>query len=269
MARPTKSRALYAQMAGRATRPHESIAHKLNDVMATPLRRGMIGRSCKPGCLIIDFVGNSGKHKLMTTADILGGNCSDEAIDSATEIVRRSGKSMRMDTTILEEDERIAAKKAHDLEEAARKSRLVGKSTYKVQVIDPFDCFHIKPVHKTRGWDDGLQLSDKQRKLMKERMGLDPDAYTFAQAKQILNKQFEIWNKARENGYHACSLKQINLLKKFGVDALNMPMEAACKYLDAIANNRWKGLPEGFVPPIIEAKRPEPVTSIEEDNVPF
>src|SRR6185437_7609767 len=97
IARPTKSRALYAQMAGRATRPHESIAGRLNDVFNAPLRRATIARSVKPSCLIIDFVGNSGKHKLMTTADILGGNYSDEVIEAAVLRAKSLGQRLRMD----------------------------------------------------------------------------------------------------------------------------------------------------------------------------
>ena len=54
MARPTKSRALYAQMAGRGTRPHDSIAHLLGDVETDAERCALIRNSSKPACLIVE-----------------------------------------------------------------------------------------------------------------------------------------------------------------------------------------------------------------------
>jgi superfamily II DNA or RNA helicase len=73
MARPTKSRALYAQAVGRGTRPLPGLVDGLDDAAA---RRRAIAMSHKPGLLVLDFVGNSGRHKLVSTADILGGNYS-------------------------------------------------------------------------------------------------------------------------------------------------------------------------------------------------
>ena len=84
IARPTKSRSLYEQMIGRGTRPHDSIgAHELNECPNGAQRRFLIAQSSKPNILIIDFAGNSGRHKLVTTADILGGKLSDYVIESA------------------------------------------------------------------------------------------------------------------------------------------------------------------------------------------
>jgi superfamily II DNA or RNA helicase len=268
MARPTKSRALYAQMAGRATRPHESIAHRLNDVLNSPLRRATIARSCKPSCLIIDFVGNSGKHKLMTTADILGGNVSDEILEAAVLTARKAGKPMRMDKVIEEEEQRIAEMKAKRLAEEARKARLVGKSTYKTTAVDPFDLLKIKPITKERDWDKGKSLSEKQRGILREKMGLNPDDYPYRQGKQLIDAQFKIWNEAREKGFFPCTMKMCKVLKKHGIDAVGMPIETGKQYIDAIAKNGWH-LPEGFVPQAAPAKAQETKTKIEDDDVPF
>src|SRR3990167_2301775 len=88
MARPTKSRSLYAQMAGRAMRPLPGVIDGLEAASADE-RKSAIATSAKSSCKIIDFVGNSGRHKLMTTADILGGNVSEEAIEKALEGARK------------------------------------------------------------------------------------------------------------------------------------------------------------------------------------
>jgi len=256
MARPTKSRSLYAQMAGRSTRPHESIAHRLNDCPSESIRRAMIARSCKPSALIVDFVGNSGKHKLVTTADILGGNYSDAAIAQAVSLARKSGGQVRMDKSIEEEEKRLEEKKARELEEQARKAKLVAKSSYKTQSIDPFDIFQIKPA-QPRGWDVGKQLSEKMRGVLK-RAGLDPDAMEYAKAKQLVGVMIERWNKK------LCSVKQASLLKKYG-HSPDMTFDEAKKTIDKIAANGWK-----HVKPAIQMpKRREKVVEAFADDVPF
>jgi superfamily II DNA or RNA helicase len=56
LARPTQSRALYTQMLGRGTRLHPG----------------------KVDCLVLDFVGNSGRHRLIGPADALAGRDLDD-----------------------------------------------------------------------------------------------------------------------------------------------------------------------------------------------
>lgn len=263
MGRPTKSRALYGQMAGRSTRPHESIAHRLNDAPVAALRRGMIARSCKPSCLILDFVGNSGKHKLVTTADILGGNVSDEAVKAAVEFAKKSGKPVKMADLLKDEEERQAEKKRRELEEAARKARLVAKASFKTQSVNPFDVFQIKPV-KARGWDKGKVLSEKQKSIMREKMGLNPDDYEYKDAKVLIDQQFKIWKDG------LCPFKMIKALKKFGVDAVGMKREIGSAWMDAIKANGWRR-PAGFVPPSVVKIPARPVShnNAMDSEIPF
>ena len=47
----------------------------------------------------------------------------------------------------------------------ARKARLVVKSRYTARYVDPFDALDITPG-RTRGWDEGKVLSEKQRQLL-------------------------------------------------------------------------------------------------------
>lgn len=260
MGRPTKSRALYAQMAGRATRPHESIANRLNDVPANALRRAMINRSCKPGCLIIDFVGNSGKHKLMTTADILGGNVSDEVIDAAIETARKSGKPMRMDKTIEEEEKQLELIKQKRLAEEARKARLLGKAVFKSISIDPFKLLQIKPV-ASRGWDKGKQFSEKQRDFLK-RNGFNPDSIDYANGKQIMNAIGQRIEK------HLCTTKQAATLAKFKVefDTNKTTFEQASSMIDQIAKNGWHKPASFAMPQPAQETKSQPVN---DDDIPF
>ncbi len=169
MARPTKSRSLYAQMAGRATRPHDSIASLINGHGSPMVRRGIIAKSCKPSCLILDFVGNSGTHKLITTADILGGNISDEVINAAYDFAKKAGKPVSMSQVLEDEEENLAERKKKEAESLARKAKLIGKATFKTQSVDPFDIFQIKPK-PVRGWDKGKVLSDRQRETFRKHL---------------------------------------------------------------------------------------------------
>ena len=265
MARPTKSRALYAQMAGRATRPHESIAHTLNDITIPALRRSSIARSVKPSCLIVDFVGNSGKHKLMTTADILSGNMSDEVIEAAITYAKKSGKPMRMDKTMLEEEERQAEIKARKLAEEARKARLVGKATYKSQSIDPFALLQIKPVASSnRGWDK-KPASEKMRNILRKNIGVNPDEFDFGQTRQLVTEFF------RRIEQKLCTVKQMSLLKKHGVEAKDFTFTQASKAIDAIAKNGWSK-PANLQQIITETTQAPKVAQpgdLEPDDIPF
>jgi superfamily II DNA or RNA helicase len=225
MGRPTKSRSLYAQMVGRATRPLPGLV----DGLPTPdARRDAIARSPKPACLVIDFVGNSGRHKLVSTADILGGNVSEAAAAAALAQARATGKPVRMDDALADAQAEIDAR--HALEEA-RRARIIGKATYRTSKLDPFDILGLQPV-AARGWDVGKQLSEKQRGLL-AKQGIDPDGLPYAQARQIIGELFRRWDG------DLCSFKQAKLLRKYGYDA-NVSRTDAKGLIDRIAAAGWR-----------------------------
>lgn len=232
MGRPTESRSLYAQMAGRAMRPADDIAHGLNDMPDAEARRALIAASRKPVCEIIDFVGNSGKHKLMTTADILGGNVSDEAIERAVDRAKAEGKAVRMDLLLEEEEEKLKAEKAaRRLADEANKARLIARAKWSSQRVDPFDVFDMTP-RKERGWDQGKTLSEKQAAVLLKQ-GIDPATMPYSQAKQLLNEIFRRWSGS------LCSYKQAKVLGKYGYDK-NASRDDAKKIIDELAANGWK-----------------------------
>ena len=98
--------------------------------METPeARREAIAASSKPACLLVDFVGNSGKHKLMSAADILGGRVSEEAAAKAVENAKKSGQAVRMDAALTEEEQKLKdAIEASKKKAEHRKVRLVAVS---------------------------------------------------------------------------------------------------------------------------------------------
>jgi len=230
MARPTKSRALYSQMVGRSTRPLPGLVDPLP---TADERKTAIAFSSKPSCLVIDFVGNSGRHKLMSSADILGGNVSDAAIDRALRKAKEEGKPVRMDELLNRSEEEIRAEiEEAKRQEEARKARLVGKARYTTHAVNPFDVLQLQPVRE-RGWDTGKQLSEKQRALLLKQ-GIDPSQMPYAQARAILNELFRRWNG------QLCTFKQAKLLQKFGMDPKEVSMKQATDIINQIAANHWR-----------------------------
>lgn len=230
MARPTKSRSLYAQMAGRSTRPLPGLVDGLDTPEA---RRGAIAASAKPSCLIVDFVGNSGRHKLISCADILGGKVSDEAVVRAIEVAKAKGEAVRISEVLDEEENRLreAMEQRRKLEEA-RRAKLVAKVQFSTHQVNPFNVFQITPV-KERGWDNNKQLSEKQKGVLLK-MGVNPSSLPYGQAKQLLNETFRRWDQK------LCTLKQASLLKRYGYEPANMKMEEASKLIDTLAKNNWR-----------------------------
>ena len=228
MARPTKSRSLYAQMAGRALRPADSIAHELNNHESGDDRRALIEASEKPSALIVDFVGNSGRHKLCTSVDILGGNVSEEVRELAIRKLH-DGQPGRVDEAL---DAAAEEERQQKEREAARRARLTARAKFSTQTINPFDVFDVKPVAE-RGWDRGKQLSEGQANVLRKQ-GIDPDTLPYGQARQILNELFRRWDAGM------CSYNQAKILRKRGLSS-DVTRGDATRMIDEIAEREgWK-----------------------------
>lgn len=229
MGRPTKSRSLYAQMVGRATRPAEAIAHTLNDEEHEEARRAAIAASGKPTCLVIDFVGNSGRHKLCTTADILGGRVSEEALEMAVRRAREAGKPVDMARELSAAE---MALRSRAEAEAARRAQVTARAEYSARRVDPFNVLDIQP-RPERGWDRGRALSEKQRAML-SKQGIDPDSLPYHQARQVIDEIFRRW----DNGLS--TFRQSRVLKREGIRA-PLRREEASRMLDRIATVKgWR-----------------------------
>ena len=230
MARPTKSRALYAQMAGRGTRPAEEIAGLLGDVPTAAERCEMIRNSSKPSCLIVDFAGNAGRHKLCCTADILGGEIDDDVVDEVARRVRENGKPVDMAAELEKVKAEVEARKRR---EAATRASLQARARFLVTKIDPFNEWDLTPVQE-RGWDRHRHFSQRQSQVLLERIGVNPETIPYGQGKQLLDEYF----RRLQGGY--ASLKQAALLKKRG---FSMPLrhEQAGRMIGRMAERQgWR-----------------------------
>src|SRR6266576_1982722 len=173
-ARPTESLVVYTQQIGRATRSLPGVIDGLNTVEA---RREAIVKSSKPFCTIVDFVGNSGKHKLISSADVLGGEASEDVIERAKKKAQDSAKPENISDLLQKSLEEIAAEKAEkERQEEARKARLVAKSQYATHAVSPFEATGLTP-RRTRGWEKEKELTEGQQKVWKLITGFNPSAF--------------------------------------------------------------------------------------------
>lgn len=228
VARPTMSRALYAQMVGRGTRPLTGIVDGLDSALE---RNAAIAASAKPQLEVFDFVGNAGRHRLMSCADILGGRHSDEVVERAARIVREKGEAANVQEAIEEASEQVG--KEH--EEEKRRAAIKAKAKYRTVKVNPFDVFGIEPVRE-RAWDTKRQPSDKMLAMLK-RNGIEPpEDLTFDQARQLVQKIIA----RREHGW--CSFKQAALLQRYGYATRGLRFEEASKLITQLKDNGWKRL---------------------------
>lgn len=224
IARPTKSRALYCQMVGRGTRPLPGLVDGLPDAES---RRAAIAASSKSSVLILDFVGNSGRHKLISTADILGGNESDEVVARAEASAKK--KSQRGEKTDMLEEIMEARRQCE--EEAKQKRRaIVAGARFGTKSVNPFDVLDITPKREP-GWHRGRQPTDKQIDLL-EKNGIQTRNLSFWEATQLIDGII----KRRAEG--KCTVKQARTLAKYGHQS-DVTFEEAKKIIDGIAARGW------------------------------
>ena len=234
MGRPTKSRSLYSQMVGRSTRPLPGV---VDGPETADERKAAIAASAKPSCLVVDFVGNAGKHTLVTSADILGGKVSEEALELAMTRALKAGGPVKMAEALDEAEAELQEQKR--LAEAARRARLVATARFTTQSVDPFDVLHLDPV-KPRGWDNVKQLTEKQRSLL-AKQGINPDSLSFSQGKQLISEIFRRWDGK------LCSFKQAKVLRKYGYGT-EVSFAEASATIDALAKNGWVRPARGNAP---------------------
>ena len=181
----------------------------------------------KPQCEILDYVGNAGRHTLICTTDILGGNYPPPVRELARQLVK---EGIEDPTEALEEakarldDERERER----LKEAGRRARLRAKAKYQQQDVCPFSVLGVAPPMKKSGNPSTL----KQCELL-AKFGVDATNMSGSEATKLQRTIFARMNAGK------CTLKQARVLKKWGYDT-DVSMEEASRILDGLASNGWK-----------------------------
>ena len=235
IARPTMSRALYTQMIGRGTRPLPGVVdspYGTLDSGSPAQRRAAIFNSAKPSVEVIDFVGNSSKHRLVSSADILSGKYPDEVAERAARIAKESDEPLDlislMERASQEEEEAQAA--IQSITHRGDEYRLTARAKYRQKKGDPFDVFNIKAHRMLKKTDK--QLTSRQQAML-TRNGIDIADLNMHQ-QSVLHG--EVIRRIKSN---QCTYKQAKLLKRYGYRT-DMSFRQASDTIDRLARNGWK-----------------------------
>jgi len=235
MARPTKSRALFTQCVGRGTRPLPGLVDQFDDAIE---RRDAIFKSAKPAVEIIDFVGNAGKHKLVTAADILGGKYDDEVVvlagENAAKESAATGKPADI-ATELQKAEHEIAKRNSMAEEAAYRDKVKLRAHFSTAKVNPFNVLDMDP-RREMPWHKGQPPTQKQLGFLKNK-GVDTDGMTLTHAKQMIDTLY----KRQQTG--KATFKQTKCVQKFGYDTSEMSFKEAGDLITRLVANKWKKVP--------------------------
>ena len=200
VARPTQSRALYAQVVGRGTRPSPDTG--------------------KADLLVLDFVGNAGKHRLVNALDVLAGDDLPDAVRKRAQELADEGADA-MDA--LDDATREA-------KEAEERAVVIAEAKYKAKNVDPFA---VLGVTKRKGFGHAPP-TDGQLQMLSKAMGRDlPKDIDRRGASSLI----EAIIKRRTAGQ--CSYKQARILAKHGLRD-TVSFDDAKAAIDAIEANGWR-----------------------------
>lgn len=203
MARPTKSKPLYTQILGRVTRPVEEDGKPVVDGWPDKsLRRQAIAASMKPYGRVIDLVDNSLEHKLITSADVLGGRWSLESDERKVvcrwcfrEFANSGLLSIHISEDHAEEALAMQSRDAEDVQaeqdarhEMLRKQRAEkrAEAKFRDQEVNPFGGARSS----SRGSNQNEMASTKQRRYLWVLGFKDIDRYalTKSQASRVIGQ---------------------------------------------------------------------------------
>ncbi len=215
LARPTKSRALHTQMCGRGLRIHPD----------------------KDNCLLIDFVGNSGRHKLASALDVLGGKYTEDEEELAQELVKKNPGMKARDA--LDQAHAQAERLKREAEEAAKRAAIKAKAIYTKSTVNPFSVFHLDVAREMAISDrfGGRPPSEKQLACLERAKIPIPPGCTAQLASKLIGTMI----KRREE--HLATFGQLKTLQKYGVNDVNIRFDTASSIITAINANGWKPLP--------------------------
>lgn len=201
--RPTKVRALYAQMVGRGTR----------------LSPG------KDNLLILDFLWLCQKHNLCKPANLIADNAED--VQHVTEATVQEEIDLFDAVTDAEEQRRTALAEAL-ANQQKKKSKLINP----LEVFSILDDIGLADYEPTFAWEEA-NATEKQIRAL-ENFGIDADGITKGYACKILDKVI-----SRRSAGKA-SVKQIRTLQRFGYEPIDWTFEQASKKIGQLAAVGWK-----------------------------
>jgi len=220
MMRPTKSRALYCQMVGRGTRPLPGTVDGLDSPDA---RRSAIASSAKQAVEVLDYCGNSGRHRLVHLADALAGRDAEDLAERAERAVHHAAQDQAVDVLAVMDREEVLMR-----QEAEAKARrgIVVKAKYATQEINPFALVDLAPDRQAN-WERGVPASEKQMALLRRmRIGI-PALLTRREASRLIDAAMATPTPG-----------QAWVLQKHGRDPRDFTRKTASIEIDRIKGNK-------------------------------
>jgi len=175
-ARPTKSISLYQQMIGRVTRPGAGVVDGFDTAEE---RRESIANSSKPNCLVLDFTGDSGNHKLVSVGDILSGDDVDP-IDLEAALIAAEEAGEPVDIEELIEKAKQAREESEKRKEEERKKRMQTQSFAsggKIHTTD-VDIFGGKGFDPFSDYTPGPTQASQKQVAFLMKLGVSPETAT-------------------------------------------------------------------------------------------
>jgi superfamily II DNA or RNA helicase len=236
--RPTKSISLATQMYGRALRPFSV------NLMDGPVqgRLDAIANSPKPYAEVIDFVGNSGRHKLVSPVDLLGGSDLDDEVRERVLKKVEDGEAADIDEAIEQslaeaeaEAEAAAARAKAEREriEELRKN-LFAKAEHTSRFVCPFDVLDLPPPSSIDVSKPVEMATDKQQAFLARQGIANVELLTKREAHSIQQRLFSSFKG------NAATFKQLCVLRDNGYPTKNVTKAAASEMIDRIFNGRNK-----------------------------
>lgn len=139
MAAPTKSLPRYTQKFGRGTRPLPGVVDFEGSDPAS--RRHAIAGSAKPFFRVIDLVDNSLSLKIITSADVLGGEMGIDVVERAKKEIAESSGPVDVEQAVL--DAKQALQDEREEFQRRVRARLQATTTYHTLRVDPFDAHQV------------------------------------------------------------------------------------------------------------------------------
>jgi superfamily II DNA or RNA helicase len=209
LVRPTKSRALYTQMVGRGTR----------------LAPG------KTDCLVLDFTGNTRRHRLMSPVDLFGPAPPEAARRRAEQHLTTSGGDVQAVVDAAVEAEARAAIDAAAAAAAARQVRWISQDVLELLGDE------VPEDPATVAAPPTLATHEQRAVLAAAGIAVAP-ALTAAEAQRVLEAL------GRRHRAGLATYKQVRLLRTFGVDATHLSKLAAMRQISERlaargAGRRW------------------------------
>ena len=231
MARPTKSRALYAQCLGRGTR---TLPGTVTPAMSTAERLEAIAASAKPCAVVLDISGTAGRHKLVGPEDVLGGKYPESLIAKAKRKIAASGKVVNVEMALdyLRRQAEIA--KRQKIRDAAKVMAKVGS---RLEAVDPFTTLGVDAPNS---WGEpnryGFKRPTPRMVEVLRKIGIEPTSkLSHREASALLTEM----SRRREQGL--ATFKQLRTLRRAGiVDCAKWSFIKASRTIDELAKAGWR-----------------------------